>query len=238
MLLIGAPDSSLAPDGLTYHRILQQTGMWLVHLTGLSVDDSSPTQSLCDLDRGHACVALLDTGTSFIGVPSRLYPDLVARITANRQDCVARSPSLLITCESHALDGLPSLSFTLSATHTYTLTPAEYMTGGTVGVMPLHTTREDSSVALFILGDTFIRAFLTVFDMDGGQIGIGNGKNVRTEGGEAQQGGWEWKVGLVLLSAVIVICAALLCWTRGRSRLSGGYGGGGGMRGTEHPVMV
>ena len=212
--------------------------MWLVHLTGLSIDDASPTQGLCDLDRGRACVALVDSGTSFIGVPARVYPDLVARITAQRSDCVAHSSSSLITCALQSLDYLPSLSFTLSGSHTYALTPADYMAGGTVGLMPLHTTREDASVSLFILGDTFLRAFYTVFDQDAGQVGMSNGRNVRRAGSANGVAGWEWKIALALLAAVLLACTALLCWTRHRTRISEGFPGSGGMAGTPHPVMV
>ena len=35
-LLIGPPDMSLAPEGLSWHAILGKVHMWIVHLTALT----------------------------------------------------------------------------------------------------------------------------------------------------------------------------------------------------------
>ena len=220
-MFIGPPDPSLAPQGLSYHRILEQTSMWLVPLTALSVGDH-PLSDACDPHDGRACVALLDTGTSFVGVPSDLYSAFVSQLTAARPDCVTRAPSLLVTCASSSLDGLPDLSFTL-ATATYVLSPADYMEERTLGVMPLHTALR-SGVSLYILGDTFLRTFYTVFDVDRGVVGISRGKNVRVEEGEGEALTWGWKVGVVVLAVVAALCAAALCVGR-ITRTRGGVGG-------------
>ena len=210
-MLLGPPDPFLSPHGLTYHRIFRQTGMWLIQLTGVSISEQ-PLSDACNTDAGHACVALIDTGTSFIGIPARLYTDAVTAITSHRSDCVAHFTSLLVTCASPSLDSLPPLTLTLSSTHSYTLDPADYMVDRTLGLMPLHThTQSQSSVDLFILGDTFIRTFYTVFDAEEGRVGMGNGKNVREAGGTGVGTGLRWKVGWAIFGVLMTLCLLALC---------------------------
>ena len=188
---------------------------------------------LCDVSVGRACVALIDTGTSFIGVPAKFYTSFAHDILSRRSDCVPHGITQIITCSSTSTHSLPTLAFTLSASHTYTLTPADYLTDNTVGVMPLHIAQSSSqSVELFILGDTFLRTFCTAFDMERGAIGIANGKNVRVE--PVAWHGWRlWYVVALVTAAGFTICLLSLCvwrvsrWCRDGAGLGGGLGAGG-----------
>ena len=190
---------------------------------------------MCDVSAGRACVALIDTGTSFIGVPAQLYTAFAQRISSARPDCIQHGITQILTCSSTATHSLPTLAFTLSASHTYTLTPADYLTEHTVGIMPLHSSMGgQQSVELFILGDTFLRTFYTAFDMDRAAVGIANGKNVRAE----PAGGWHgwrlWQVVLLVAAAGLAVCLLTVCVWRvlrcccGRGGAGGMWGAGGG----------
>ena len=196
-------------------------------LAGESIGD------LCDVSAGRACVALIDTGTSFIGVPTAVYSAFARHIIDIRPDCVAYGTTQIITCSSASTHSLPTLAFTLSASHTYTLEPADYLTEHTVGVMPLHTAMSDQHVALFILGDTFLRTFYTTFDMERLAIGIANGKNVRVEAPGWH--GWPlWQVAAMVAAAGLVLCLLALCmwrlarWWRESGGPRGGWAAGSG----------
>jgi len=261
-LLIGPPDMSLAPQGLSWHAVLEKTHHWMLHLTtlGLGLDrqhrirnvriyfrlssplahcspvrlcllpDGGSTGDMCDISAGHACVALIDTGTSFIGVPAAFYTTFARHIISRRHDCAPHGTTQIITCSSTSTHSLPTLAFTLSASHTYTLEPSDYLSEHTVGVMPLHTSMSGQAVELFILGDTFLRTFYTTFDMDRAAIGIANGKNVRREEA-ALWGGWSlWQLVAVVAAGGLGLCLLGLClwravvWARGSSWLGGGAG--------------
>ena len=45
MLLIGPPDTSLAPKGLSWHSILDRAHMWMTHLTALSLGQTGTCTS-------------------------------------------------------------------------------------------------------------------------------------------------------------------------------------------------
>ena len=196
--------------------------------------DGERTDDMCDMSSGRACVALIDTGTSFIGVPAAFYSSFAHRVLSSRTDCTPHGTTQIITCSSASAHSLPTLAFTLSGTHTYTLAPDDYLTDHTIGVMPLHTVVSGGqSVELFILGDTFLRTFYTTFDMEHGAIGIANGKNVRAE--PAGWHGWRlWQIVALFTATGIAVCLLCLCvwhvarWWRHSGGVGGGWRAGGG----------
>ena len=141
-------------------------------------------------------------------------------VTSRRADCRAHSSSLIISCASSSRDGLPSVSFTLASSRTYTLTADDYMHDRTIGIMPLRSSSPSSSrdVSLIILGDTFLHTFYTAFDMDEQSIAIANGKNVRREE-TAASWPWTWQLLLSLLLLALLLCVIGACccvlWGRG-----------------------
>jgi len=145
--------------------------MWVVKLDAVVVDDVSVT-SMCT--KQAACVALVDTGTSFIGVPARQWSRLFKLLTSQRSDCKVNSESKEIVCSASGFDGLPVLAFRLKG-RDFTLTPEDYMIGSTMGLMELPA--NSGQIDLFILGDTFIKSYYTVFDMESNQVGIANPKD-------------------------------------------------------------
>eukprot|EP00475_Leptophrys_vorax_P030976 TRINITY_DN4674_c0_g1_i1.p1 TRINITY_DN4674_c0_g1~~TRINITY_DN4674_c0_g1_i1.p1 ORF type:complete len:614 (+),score=104.85 TRINITY_DN4674_c0_g1_i1:225-1844(+) len=137
--------------------------MWYVPLQKVEVGS---TLSVCGLD-DIGCTALIDTGTSFIGLPSSHFDDIVSTITANRPDCSVTS-DYLIVCEFSNTFGLPNVRFKLGGEF-FELTPTDYMLRSQLAFLRLGTAQGNS---FYILGDTFIKTFPCIFDFDSGRIGI------------------------------------------------------------------
>jgi hypothetical protein len=118
------------------------------------------------------CVALVDTGSSFIGIPKIYFVSFVQKVISGRSDC-AITVSREVICGSSSLDGLPEISFVLNGKK-LTLSAKDYMITNHLGFMPVDI---DESTPFFILGDTFIKTFYTVFDQDARRIGFASPKD-------------------------------------------------------------
>jgi len=146
--LLGAPDMSLAPHGLTYAPIVDpvlMSGRWAVELGGAAVGGRA-VPSFCSPESGatRACFAWIDTGSSFILLPSERYLQIMKLLIADRPDC---SIDLLageqkVTCSMRSLWGLPSISFTLGGAE-FLLTAEQYA---------LDTRDEQDSFVYYLLG--------------------------------------------------------------------------------------
>lgn len=171
VLILGPPDpeamATSAPF-LVYTPVLRQDDpkMWFVALDGLAIGDDLNLCSFSD----QPCVALPDTGTSFIAVPERRWPSIIAAITRHRPDCVVDPRSQGVLC-GRTLENFPSISLVFRGV-TFTLRPEQYvLPNGQIGLQPLSL--DTNGVEVFILGDVFLRAVYTVFDMDLKRVGFG-----------------------------------------------------------------
>ena len=116
---------------LTYMGLASTGGMWLLSMQGVYVGSSTAATSYCS---SADCAVLLDTGTSFIGMPSAAFLDFAARVQAARSDCLVDSASGLIRCDQNTPSGLPSLSFSIQG-NLFTLQPSDYFQQGVLGLM-------------------------------------------------------------------------------------------------------
>lgn len=163
--VMGEPDMALAGGGnLTYMDLASTSGMWLLSMQGVKIGQQQVT-SYCPTD----CAVLIDTGTSFVGMPTDAFLDFARRISAARPDCSIDSGSGLIRCDRDTSSGLPPISFSLQG-HAFTLQGSDYYQQGVLGFMAIDV---GSRTGFWILGDTFLKTYYTVFDMDTRQIGIG-----------------------------------------------------------------
>jgi hypothetical protein len=106
------------------------------------------------------CKAILDTGTSGITVPTKLFNSLAKKL------------NVMADCSNLAT--LPKINFIIN-TQNYILEPADYLVEAVnvltkkkqcaINFIPLDIPRFEGSNA-FILGDNFIRKYYTVFDRD------------------------------------------------------------------------
>eukprot|EP00479_Gromia_sphaerica_P003661 TRINITY_DN1429_c0_g1_i1.p1 TRINITY_DN1429_c0_g1~~TRINITY_DN1429_c0_g1_i1.p1 ORF type:complete len:343 (-),score=38.89 TRINITY_DN1429_c0_g1_i1:169-1197(-) len=236
-LVVGPPEEDGAfSKGITYNDILPP--FWTAPMAAVSLNGTQRT----DLCSDRACVALLDSGTSFIGVPEGIYMDLMTSIIKDarqivqlrgsaRQQCMfgmAQSVNCLNTTH------LPNVTFYIQWVLIFTLTPDDYVKrGGELGFMPINAydTRIVYETDQFILGDTFIKTFPTVFDEDASRIGFAHtdsvGPSSATPGPTIKPiepppnlsndlnkfltqdvifGLQVWEVGLIGLGAIFILC--------------------------------
>jgi hypothetical protein len=137
--------------------------LWFVPLQGVLVGGDS--LGLCGVL--EPCVALPDTGTSFLAIPQRRWQPFISLLTAKRPDCVL-DQNQNVMCGNSGYEGLPDLTFLLGG-NAFTLKPVHYMLpNNQLCVQPLLVASGD----LFILGDAFLRAVHTVFDMEEKRVGF------------------------------------------------------------------
>ena len=167
--ILGQPDPAYAPHGITYYPIVPQVRevqQWVIPVdrleTGWSLDGrSADAHGLCET---RPCVALMDTGTSFVGLPMLAFLSIKQLITSRRPDCSYDSNHMEISCTNPSHHKLPTLTLTLAGSHVYHLRPRHYMVDGVVGLMAILPNSAEAD--FLILGDTFLKTFYTTFDMD------------------------------------------------------------------------
>ena len=140
--------------------------------------DRSETVDICGGGSGvdtYACVALPDSGTSFIALPLDLFQKVVKVIQTHRPDCGLDSNKNVICTRAMTLgpDALPTLQFTFAGVP-FTLTGEDYLLQN--GQLALQTVDLPSNPGvewkLIILGDVFLRKVFTVFDADTPAVGF------------------------------------------------------------------
>lgn len=163
--------------------------MWFTQLTGIVMTEND------NLDRDLAyvwmdecqdtepCLALIDTGTSYITMPSAVYNKLVNYLVdytaLSQAKCIKYNTDFMCSTKSYSPDDhLPYLWFQIGG-FGFQLAPSQYMLTGTdscaigydcMGISFLDSMGEHT----YILGDTFLREYYLVFDESNYQIGLGS----------------------------------------------------------------
>eukprot|EP01006_Ploeotia_vitrea_P050528 TRINITY_DN67469_c5_g1_i1.p1 TRINITY_DN67469_c5_g1~~TRINITY_DN67469_c5_g1_i1.p1 ORF type:complete len:482 (+),score=205.48 TRINITY_DN67469_c5_g1_i1:154-1446(+) len=187
--ILGEPDKRYAPKGITYMNIAHES-MWYIEMDALYV-----AGSWLDLAcGGHAstsrCFTLVDTGTSFIGIPHRLWHNFYSTLVEHRDDCHFYAIANVIRCLHNSYDGLPKVSLRF-LNRQWTLRPQHYFIDKHIAFMRLPAPGSQQQqqqwqqpqheefgsglkTDIFILGDTFIKTFYVVFDQEQRRIGFAN----------------------------------------------------------------
>jgi hypothetical protein len=173
IITFGGFDLGLVSDTASffYTPVIRDTSAltyWTVSLTGFVVG-SSPTftstdevvasLSVCAYD---SCLAIVDSGTSGIAIPTEYYASVVATLTRGK-NCKD------LTCVNVQQDDFPVLLVSLSPDNTFPLLPSDYVECSSYNECIL---RFQESSSLWILGDVFLQAYYTVFDIKNMRVGF------------------------------------------------------------------
>mmetsp|Transcript_45389 Transcript_45389/g.105306 ORF Transcript_45389/g.105306 Transcript_45389/m.105306 type:complete len:438 (+) Transcript_45389:118-1431(+) len=135
---------------------------WAVRLTNVTFSPSSPNRAACQ----SGCVAIVDTGTSLIGLPHEAYDKIMEGVPRVEEDCsnLADLPSLHFRLGDVELMVPPKIWVHRLSRRTIVETMGEDL--GTPVCWPAFTRveKETQLGQLWILGLPFFRYFYTVFD--------------------------------------------------------------------------
>lgn len=153
--LVNAASESSTPSSMFRRIPVIGKSHWAVELNEVSHLNGKDTDRRCH--DGTACVAIIDSGTSLIGVPPMAVPMVMSIIKEIKQDC-------------SNLDDMQDLVFTLGGQR-FAMPPAAYVVqfpdgAGGHKCLPAFTDfdMESRNGQVWILGMPFLRQFYTVFD--------------------------------------------------------------------------
>lgn len=136
---------------------------WGIHMTGFEiVDPKSEEKVFPDACGGSSCPAIVDSGTSGIAVPDSMYYDIMDAIQGDN-DCADGE------CFETDFDKYPTLLIKLDPGTTFTMLPSDYLLC-VDGECVLRI--QSSGADMWILGDAFISAYYTVFDVEHKRVGF------------------------------------------------------------------
>jgi hypothetical protein len=226
-LIIGAPlhvfaqtlqhhNRQLQPNKITRHTsaakgsflwldVLQKEGhvpsMWFIR--GM---DSFTTGGFSFCTPSDPCVALPDSGTSFLTLPQHHWQAFTASLLADRPDCVVGKDDAIL-CRSSTLEGLPTLDITLKG-HTFSIPPSAYMlSNNQLAVQPFAVKGN-----FVILGDVFLRVVPTLFDMENLRVGVSLYAPVLTHITARDADPWDTQANMLygVLLGIAALCVYML----------------------------
>eukprot|EP00053_Salpingoeca_punica_P008284 m.74737 g.74737 ORF g.74737 m.74737 type:complete len:393 (-) comp14530_c0_seq1:141-1319(-) len=162
-LVLGGYDPNHFSGPIDYVPLTHDT-YWQFEMTTLSVKGIS----LCE----SGCKAIADTGTSLLAGPSAD----VKRINMAIGATPAAKGEYIVNCAK--IDSMPTVVFTINGQQ-YPLTPQQYVlqiaAQGQVECLSGFFGMDVPAPAgpLWILGDVFLGAYTTIFDMGGNRLGFG-----------------------------------------------------------------
>lgn len=141
-------------------------GYWEVKMNGFSVGDEE-----LELPGQGWARAAIDTGTSLIAVPSRISDAINKKIGAKKGFRGVH------TVDCAALDTLPSITFTFGK-HDFELSPKDYIlqAQGTCISAFMGIDVPAPAGPIWIIGDAFLRAYYTVYDLENERVGFAPSK--------------------------------------------------------------
>jgi len=142
--------------------------------------ETSPIEMVEDSSTSNRFIsAIFDTGTTYIGIPSREYKVFMKELTKNRPDCISEGSSDedVFVCQDiiNPTKDLPVISFTAINTDgdvvTLNLDPASYLDDSNeLGFMPL------PGLNIWIMGDSFLKNYYSIYDYANDEISLAPSK--------------------------------------------------------------
>ena len=134
---------------------------WSVKVTEVTITKSSSTMaSICS----SGCKAIVDTGTSEIAIPSTYYTTVMQTITSGL-NCKGT------ICYSASISDFPDLNFGLEPDNIFPLKASDYVSCSKWGQCIIRV-QEIEGTDYWILGDVFLEAYYTLFDVTNKRVGF------------------------------------------------------------------
>lgn len=156
---------------IKYYNVVEKY-YWTIELVDIKLGDKS--LNLCS----NGCKAVIDTGTTLISGPSDDIPQLLDKLNIKEN------------CEGY--DNLEDLVFVFRNTNNkqleeYKIDKKSYISNNKNDlsqcsslIIPLDIPSDDNTKPYWILGDTFMQNYLTVFDRDNNTVGFAKAKHVES----------------------------------------------------------
>ena len=174
MTIGGVPDNSIRGERYSHDLIQRYDAWWTVKLSGLYYGDENIKQS-------RIKYAILDTGTSLIYMGNsdyQLFKEHVMEVAPDMDCSGIYCKSSKHTCDFYT-PVLQPLTIQLGDNH-YKIPPEGYTFSGDNVKKYLCTVAisfNDDKQGIFILGDTFLRNFVSIFDYNDNSIHLGVNAN-------------------------------------------------------------
>ncbi|XP_058525732.1 gastricsin [Ochotona princeps] len=160
-LILGGVDSSLYTGDIYWASVTREL-YWQIGVEEFLIGGEA--SGWCS----EGCQAIVDTGTSLLTVPQAYLSDLVEATGAEEDEY----GEYFVDCDS--VDSLPTLTFIINGVE-FPLPPSTYIlsTDGQcmLGLEATYVSSQDGE-PLWILGDVFLRAYYSVFDMANNRVGF------------------------------------------------------------------
>jgi len=174
---------------------------WIVSLTAFSVGDDSTfanAKTLLDSPNrvsvcgyGLDCYAIIDSGTSGIAIPKKYFGTVLdAVLQGNHCDRDA------LICSRTSIDKFPVIVFSLAPDNSFPLRPEDYIVCTKFNECIIRFQYTDGD--LWILGDVFIGAYYTLFDIQNLRIGFACPASDSCTGG-----GWNGIGGYMIMKSLM-----------------------------------
>jgi hypothetical protein len=161
VLTFGGYDDSYFTGSITYHQLYLDTGNYYMIQWNTVAVGSTPINPQCGV---LGCRAIVDSGTSLIIGPSRVISSILSHLNIN-SNCngVDNLDDIIFTIGSDSY-AIPSSIYVLREQNIFGQTVCEAGLSG-------------SSGSEWIWGDTFIRAWYSIFDHGGLKVGFARSIN-------------------------------------------------------------
>ena len=159
----------------TYIPVAKTGFYWVIEVASYSVETESskpPLLSACSVD--ISCFAVVDSGTSGIGLPTAIFSQTIQAISTGK-DCMYAEGEIVV-CQNTKINLFPVLKLCFGNEECYPILPTDYLIPLS-GIDSSDATKFqlqliDTGGPYFILGVAYIRAYYTLFDLKNMRVGF------------------------------------------------------------------